>query len=289
MIHRSMFPVHDEWFSLPKATCVIVLAVLPGLITCSGSPSSEDRKKARALLESESFAQPLVVNSTVDEERFRRMAALTLKANRKRPYVLRELVQHYKAQKNWQRALEYLNELIELQPLDSRWYLKRGQILGERFDSDRDLEQAQNAFRTAIRLGEDPASSVTLEARYGLGLLLAFRLDRKQQGAQQLRRVLDARETVQNRMVHKEARFALGRLAYEEADWNGARNHFRSAALMKGIPSESRFRALENLARTLRKLQRNQRAQTVRRMAKAVKRRELSLPELERRLDTPSN
>ncbi len=267
-------------------TAACFLVVLSGLIGC-GNPSREQQlRRAKQLLETEPLSSPIRIEPPASGERFERFARLKLRADQKRPFVLRRLAEHHRRDRAWRKASRRVKQLIELQPLDPRWYVLKGEVHGQWGANDeKHLPVAEEAFLNALELAGGEDEPVAVRARYGLGLLYAFQADEPEQGRRQLLEVVRSRETVKNRILIERARFALGKLAYRQDRLMEARDQFLEIAGMKAIPAFSRSRALRNLSRVFERLGDPSMAQRSQELADRVGRRELDLDGIRRSLE----
>jgi tetratricopeptide (TPR) repeat protein len=215
---------------------------------CGQSRQEEALQTARTLMSTGGLSDTEAVRYLeTSDELLERLASVKIRAQQNRLYVLEKLTNKYENMRMWPEAAESVDKLVRLQPTEIRWHLAEGRIHSQwsQVDSDH-VETAEEAFRTALELDSD-----SLEAMYGLGVLLAFRAGEPSEGREYLARVADHTPVnVHNREIIKQARFALGRFYYEGGNAGEAVQEFQRIVEMESISPTSRVLAYRNLARS---------------------------------------
>jgi len=229
-----------------------MLGIVVLVTGCGQSRHEKALQTAKTLMGNGSLSDTEAIKyKEASAELLERLATVKIEASQRQIYVLERLLQRYKNQEMWPKAADVVDQLISLQPTEIRWRLNKGQVHSQWSQVNPDhVEPARNAFRAALEL-----NSESLEAKYGLGILYAFRTDDRERGRRYLRQVADHSPIdVKNRNIIKEARFALGRLDYERSNYSSAANRFRQITEMESISKTSRFMAHRNLGRTYLKM-----------------------------------
>ncbi|MFB6357351.1 MAG: tetratricopeptide repeat protein [bacterium] len=193
----------------------------------------------------------VVKNLKASNELLKKLASIKLEASTRQAYVLEKLVLRYEEMNMLKKAARYADQWVQLQPGDARAHLIRGRIYSKMANLDKHYARmAERAFQKALSFKPD-----LLEAKFGLGTLYAFRLDNVSKGREFLEEVaLHTRVRAKHIEVIKEARFALGKLEYEQGNYGVARKVFQKIVDMDGITSASKLLAHRNLGRTYRRL-----------------------------------
>lgn len=234
---------------------VLILVVLVGFVGCGDSRGERFERAyrlAQQLSSDGALSDTEVIRySRVSRSLLERLARLKIKASEREVYVLERLLDSYQNLRMWPRAVEVADQLIRLQPTEPDWYQRKGQVLSQwsRVEPGR-AEAAERAFQAALEL--DPQ---LLRARYGLGVLYAFRMDRTGEARRQLKRITD-RKTVRAKQIPVvvEARFALGKLEFQQGNYRAAQDVYRTISEMGSIDSHSRFLAYKHRGQTYRQI-----------------------------------
>jgi len=243
-----------------KNTCLIsrsltvcfCLASIVLLSACGQTSQERALETARELARNGSISDTEAIESlSASNQLLERLASVKIRASQEQVYVLRRLLERYKDQQMWPRASETVDQLIELQPTESRWHLEKGQIHSSWSQVDPDqVPVARRAYETVLELKPD-----SLSARYGLGILHGFRADNPNIARQYLREVANRQPiTAKNRPMIRRGRFALGRLEFEQGNLSAAARQFQAVTEMESIAAEYHFLAHRNLGRTYRQM-----------------------------------
>ncbi len=234
---------------LNKTTVVIGLFFfLPYFVLMSGCGETEAERAlrlAKELHQTNSLSDTEVIrNLQASERMLDRLVRVKIQAAEWRIRTLRRLIDRYMVRNMWPEAAREIEKLIELQPTNADWYFRKGQIYSQwaRVEEEKAVE-ARQAFEVALQLEPDH-----LKARYGLGVVHAFRLENIEQGRRYLEQVgYETEEVVKKRETIKNARFALGRLEHQEGNFTAAVEALEAIVEMRGVSSDSRFFALKNI------------------------------------------
>lgn len=229
---------------------IISFLILPGLLYlaagCGQTEAEKALQTAKTLTRNDPFSDTEVIRNLQKSERLlSRLVEVKVEAAEWKIFSLRKLINRYIEREMWPLAAREIQKLIELQPTAPEWYLQKGQIYSQwaKVEEDKSRE-AREAFETALQLDRE-----LLKARYGLGIIHAFRLEEVEPGREYLEDVAykdpppdaDRRETIKN------ARFALGRLEHREGNYSAAVEALSRVPEMQGISRDSKFYALKNI------------------------------------------
>jgi len=230
----------------------MLIAFLTPLFGCGESRYEKALRTARTLMGNGDLSDTAAVsNMETSRQLLKNLAGIKIRASRHQVYVLEKLLQRYEDMEMWPRAAEVVNELIRLQPTEVKWHVDKGRIYSQWSQVKPNLiEESERAFQTALEL--NPQS---LEARYGLGILYAFRANQVDEARPHLKRVSNHSPiTVKNRDIIRQARFALGRMEFEQGNLSQAVNVFQKLSTMDNTAPSTRFLALRNLGRTYQRM-----------------------------------
>jgi tetratricopeptide (TPR) repeat protein len=226
---------------LAVLVCLLVL-VLSG---CGESEYERTYRMAKELSQKGPLTDTEYVRrlETADEL-LEQVTAVKIRASERHLYVLQRLLDHYENLEMWNKAVPVAERLTRLQPTNENWYRHLGRIHSTLSQVDKShIEPAERAFRTALELNPN-----SVRASSGLGLLYAFHAEEIEKGRKFLRRAAyDQKITVRNRPHVQDARFALGKLEFQNGRLSEAQEAFESILDMESIPKEARFLALQNL------------------------------------------
>ncbi len=232
-----------------KIAVITIIIVLPFLILTSGCGETEAERALRLskeLQHKDSLSDTEVIrNLQASERMLERLIRVKIEAAEWRIRALRQLTERYMRRDMWPEAAREIEKLIDLQPTNPQWYYRKGQIYSQwaRVDEEK-ASEARQAFEVALQLDANH-----LKARYGLGVVHAFRLENIAAGRQYLEQVAyEAEEVLKNRETIKNARFALGRLEHREGNHTAAVDALEEIVEMRSVSSDSRFFALKNIA-----------------------------------------
>lgn len=229
----------------------IILSLL-ALVGCGDSGYKDTYEVAKKL----SNRGPLTDTEYVrrletSEELLDQVAGIKIKAIQRKLYVLEKMLNQYENLKMWPKVIETAKKLVELQPSNIEWYLHQGRahtnMAGVREES---VEKAERSFRTALELEPD-----SIKAHYGLGILYGFHTGDIKLARRHLNKAAnDVEITVKNRPEVVQARFALGKLEYQNGNSSPARETFKSILGMESISQEAKFLAQKNLGDVYRQM-----------------------------------
>ena len=230
--------------------CILLFSVV--LSACGQNSREQALETAQELARNGALSDTEAIESlSASNQLLERLASVKIRASQQQVYVLQRLLERYKNQKMWPRASETVDQLIDLQPTESRWHLEKGQIHSSWSQVDPDqVSVARRAYQTVLELSPD-----SLPARYGLGILHGFRAENPDIARQYLREVVQHQPiTSKNRPVIRRSRFALGRLEFEQGNLSAAARSFQAVTEMESIVAEYHFLAHRNLGRTYRQM-----------------------------------
>lgn len=237
-----------------KATTVSILSVLCVLWTLTGCG---DNKFESAYETAQTLSADGSLTDTESikyfkssQELLRELAGIKIKAEQRNLYVLEKLLDRYQNLDMWPRAIETAEKLIQLQPTNAEWYIRKGRAHVQMSTvSESHHEPAERAFRTALEIDAN-----SIRAHFGLGLLYGFHMDEVEKARRHLRKAAyEIPITVKNRPEVVDARFALGKLEFQNGRVNQAKEAFDSILNMESLSSESRFLAQKNLGDVYRR------------------------------------
>lgn len=245
-----MINLDDGPFGLSLSISILVFGSVVLLLSgCGETRHEEALRTARTLMSTGGLSDTEAVqNLETSDQLLERLANVKVTARQDQLYVLEQMLERYEKLRMWSEAAETVDKLIRLQPTEISWRLAKGRIYSRWSQVNPEhVSTAREAFETALELNPD-----SLEAKYGLGVLLSFRTeDLRERGRSLLNDVANHTPvTVKNREIIKEARFALGRFHYEQGQVASASDYFRQITTMGNITPESRFMAHRNLGRT---------------------------------------
>jgi tetratricopeptide (TPR) repeat protein len=221
---------------------IFFVIVLAG---CGNEPYEETYQVAKKLSQKGPLTDTEYVRRLeTSDELLEQIASLKLRASDRQHYVLRRSLNHYENLRMWNKALPVAEKLTRLQPTKEEWYIRLGRIHAtlSRVEEGH-IEPAVRAFETALEI--DPES---VRANYGLGMVYGFHADKPKQGRTYLRKAAyEIPVTVKNRPHVVDARFALGKLEFQEGRTGAAQEAFEKILEMESVSQESRFLALKNL------------------------------------------
>lgn len=172
------------------------------------------------------------------------LTQVKIDAARWRVHALRKLAERYMNMGMLELAEEELDKLIELQPVQERWHVMKGQLYSRWAIVDREkIPQAERSFQIALELDEK-----SLPGRYGLAVLYAFHANQKELGRKLLQEIAFEQKIItRTRPYVKQARFALARLEFEDGNYREAEKVLRETVEMTGLSRDSRFMGYKNL------------------------------------------
>lgn len=224
------------------SVCACMIAVLTA---CGESRFEKAYQAAKTLSQNDNLSDTEAIKYLEkSEELLRKFTSVKIRAEKRHLYVLDKLLQHYESLQMWPKANRIVNRLIKFQPTKKEWYFTKGRINSQwaKLSEDR-IELARRAFLTALEI--DPEF---LRAHYALGVLLAFRASEPSEARSHLKRVSKYRpRTAKNLTLVQDARFALGKLEYQQGNFAAAINTFRKIARMNGISDNSKVQAYVNM------------------------------------------
>ncbi len=178
------------------------------------------------------------------DELLKQITSIKIRASNRQHYVLRNLLDHYENLEMWRKAASVAERLTQLQPTKEQWHVRLGRVHARLSQVDEDhIEPAQRAFRTALEINPD-----SVQANYGLGVLHGFHAGNPDKGRRFLRQAAyKSKVNAKTRPYVVEARFALGKLEFQQDKWEAAREAFEKILDLESISRESRFLALKNV------------------------------------------
>ncbi len=218
-------------------TLVTVVFFLAG---CGPSPHEEALRTARRLARTGELSDTEAIqNLHTSQELLEELVRIQINANEWNLYLIRRLVNFYHRREMWPQALEQVEKLIDIQPTEPRWYLLKGQIYGEWSRIDLELvEPAIEAFNVARDI-----DSELHEATYYIALLKGFRLGDVRRARPLFEEVgYQIPSPAEHRSLIRRARFALGKLEFEQGNIRAARDVYESIAQMENLPRHEEFR-----------------------------------------------
>ncbi len=222
----------------------------PLLSACGQTPQEEALQTAKRLARTADLSDTEAIESLEHSQRLLdRLVEIQMSAAEWNLHVTRKLMDYYRRQEMWPKAVEQAEKLIQIQPTHARWYYLKGQIYGEWSQVDPEkVELAIDALRVALDLEPE-----LYEAKYYLGLLKAFRQGEVARGRQHLEEVAyDLPLTAQNRPLVRRARFTLGKLEFEINNVSAARDIYHSILEMERLPRADKFRTHRLLSQVYR-------------------------------------
>jgi lipopolysaccharide biosynthesis regulator YciM len=229
----------------PIRSVLIVLLLSIFLVGCGETDYEKTYRVAKELSSKGSLTDTEYVRRlATSQELLEDIASIKIEASKRKLYVLEQLLDHYEKLDMWPEARKVADRLVELQPTNIEWYLHLGRIHSNLSKvDDSHIKPAERAFKTALEM--DPNS---IKANYGIGVLYGFRKGNIEQGRRYLEKAgYDNEMTVQNKPIIVDARFALGKLEYQNNNFRAARETFKSILDMTSISTSARAIANKNL------------------------------------------
>jgi len=249
---ENMFCSEIKSKTLRSPLLVLLLLLVFVVAGCGKTKHEKALEVAKRLTLTGSLSDTEAVKSLQQSEKLlNRLVRIKIDAAKWRIRSLRRLSEKYIEMGMLELASKELEKLIDLQPVQPRWYIMKGQLYSRWATVAEDkISKAERSFQTALELEND-----SLPARYGLGVLYAFQADRPQRGRQFLRELsFDQRVTNRTRTYVKKARFALSRLEFQQGNYRETVRILREITKMQTLNRDSRFMAYKNLGQVYEQL-----------------------------------
>lgn len=186
----------------------LIFILLVCIVSCGDDPISSIFK-----LKAVKNVQVSATEDEIDElkqqaEKYESLLGEKIETSDKLANVYESLGFQYIYRRNWTLAIEAFEKAIGYGNQKDTVYSKLAAAYankGEQLNSNEDLNKAEHFYKKAIS-----KNSGNIDARYGLGLLYYYAIDKKDAGLKIIKQI-----TVETPTFYP-ARFALGRMFYEE-------------------------------------------------------------------------
>jgi tetratricopeptide (TPR) repeat protein len=244
-----------NWFCFKTFRVSFYILLVVFVFTGAGCGETKHEKAlevAKRLTLTGSLSDTEAVESLQQSEKLlNRLVQIKIDAAKWRVRALRRLSEKYIEMGMFEPASKELEKLIDLQPVQPRWYIMKGQLYSRWATvAENKISEAERSFQMALELETN-----SLPARYGLGVLYAFQADKPQRGRQFLQELsFEQRVTNRTRTYVKKARFALSRLEFQQGNYRKAARILREITDMDTISRDTRFMAYKNLGKVYEQL-----------------------------------